>query len=260
MNPLAQMAHQARFEFKLFWRNPASVFFSVGLPLVFLFLLGAVFGGGDDTDSTYGLSADQYLVPAIMTLGIVSVAFMNVAMTVTYQRERGILKRMRGTPLPTGIFIAARACVAVLNALLIAFVILAAGKLAYGIDIDLARIVGTVVITVIGAVAFCAMGFALTVVIPNEDAAPAVTNMIALPLYFVSGVFGQVDQLPTLLADVGRVFPISHLAACLFELFSPHADGPFSFAAKDIGVVLAWGVGALVVAAWKFRWEPQRTS
>ena len=95
MSWLRLIWHQFGFEWKMFWRNPATVFFSVGLPLVFLFLLGAVFGGGDETDETYGLLADQYLVPAIMTLGIVSASFVNTAMTITYQREQGVLKRLR---------------------------------------------------------------------------------------------------------------------------------------------------------------------
>lgn len=251
--------HQLRFEWKLFWRNPASVFFSVGLPLVFLFLLGAVFGNSDNKDYAYGLLADQYLVPAIMTLGIVSASFVNVAMTITYQREMGVLKRLRGTPLPTTVFVSARTASAVVNSLLIAFVILLAGHLAYGIDVGLSRLVGTLVVTVFGAISFCALGFALTIVIPNQGAAPAITNMITLPLYFISGVFGDTANLPTVLADIGKIFPISHLGACLFEIFSPEAQGVFAFSWKDFAIVLAWGALGMALAAWKFRWEPQES-
>lgn len=255
----ALLWHQFRFEWKLFWRNPATVFFSVGLPLVFLFLLGAVFGGGTEKDATYGLLADQYLVPAIMTLGIVSASFVNTAMTITFQREMGVLKRLRGTPLPTSVFVGARTASAVVNSLLIAIVILLCGHVAYGIGIDGVRLFDTFVVTVIGAIAFCALGFALTIVIPNQSAGPAITNMITLPLYFVSGVFGDAANLPTVLADIGKIFPISHLGACLFESFSPEASGVFAFAAKDIAIVVAWGVFGFLIAAWKFRWDPQES-
>lgn len=253
------LVHQFRFEWKLFWRNPATVFFSVGLPLVFLFLLGAVFGGGDEKDSTYGLLADQYLVPAIMTLGIVSASFVNTAMTITFQREMGVLKRMRGTPLPTSVFVGARTASAVVNSLLIAFVILICGHIAYGIGIDGTRLFDTLVVTVIASIAFCALGFALTIIIPNQSAGPAITNMITLPLYFISGVFGDAANLPTVLYDIGRIFPISHLGACLFESFSPDASGVFAFSAKDIGIVILWGVIGFVLCAWKFHWEPQES-
>jgi ABC-2 type transport system permease protein len=249
--------HQLTYELKLFWRNPASVFFSVGLPLVFLFLVGAIFGGGSERDQTYGLLADQYLVPAIMTLGIVGAAFNNIAMTLTIQRERGVLKRLRGTPLPTAVFIGARTASAIVNALLIAFVILAAGLIFYGIEVDAQRLIGTLIVSITGAAAFCALGFALTIAIPNETAATPITNMITLPLYFISGVFGDVASLPSLLADVGSFFPISHLGACLFQTYSPAASGIVSFHARDYAILIAWGVFGALLAAWKFRWEPQ---
>lgn len=252
--------HQFTFEWKLFWRNPASVFFSVGLPLVFLFLLGAVFGDAEDKDPTYGLLMDEYLVPAIMTLGIVSASFVNIAMTIVYQREMGVLKRLRGTPLPTSVFVSARIGSAVVNSGLIAFIILVAGHVAYGIDIDGARLLGTLIIVVVGSVSFCALGFALTIVIPNQAAAPAITNMITLPLYFISGVFGDAANLPKLLADIGEFFPIYHLGACLFQTFSPDATGAVALEFKNIAIVAAWGVVGLLLAFWKFRWEPQESN
>ena len=254
---MALFWHQLRFEWKMFWRNPASVFFSIGLPLVFLFLVGAVFGGGEERDPTYGLLADQYLVPAIMTLGIVGATFNNVSMTITLQRERGVLKRLRGTPRPSSFFLSARTASAVLNALLIAFVILLAGLIFYGIDIDARRLFGTLLVTVVGASVFCALGFAITILIPNETAATPITNMITLPLYFVSGVFGDVASLPAVLEKIGQFFPISHLGACLFATYSPDAGGLVSFAAKDFAILLAWGIAGALLAAWKFRWEPQ---
>ncbi|MBJ7353571.1 MAG: ABC transporter permease [Thermoleophilaceae bacterium] len=251
--------HQFSFEWKMFWRNPASVFFSVGLPLVFLFLLGAVFGGAAERDSTYGLLADQYLVPAIMTLGIVSASFVNVAMTITYQREMGVLKRLRGTPLPTSVFVSARTASAVVNSGLIALVILLAGHLAYGIAVDGQRLLGTLIVVIVGSVSFCALGFALTIVIPNQGAATAITNMITLPLYFISGVFGDAANLPTVLSVIGKIFPIYHLGACLFETFSPDASGLVALDLKDLGIVAAWGAVGMLLASWKFRWEPQES-
>lgn len=254
---MAMYWHQLRFEWMVFWRNPAAVFFSVGLPLIFLVLIGAAFGGGSGRDSVYGLTANQYLVPAIMTLGIVGACFNNMAMSVTIQRERGVLKRYRGTPLPSSVFIAARISQAVINALLIAIVILVAGLLFYGVKLDAEQLVGTILMTIVGAFVFCALGLAITIVIPNENAATPITNMITLPLYFVSGVFGEVQDLPTILSDIGKIFPISHLAACLLEIYSPHSSGVFPVQLDDFAILVGWGVFAALVAAWKFRWEPQ---
>lgn len=256
MNGMRLLAHQCRYDQKLFWRSPPTVFFSIALPLVFLFLLGAVFGEVGERDAKYGLLADQYLVPAIMTLGIVSTTFVNLAMTLTYQREMGVLKRLRGTPLPTWTFVGARTATAVVNALLIAIVILVAGKLAYGIDLTVTRLIGMAIATIVGAAAFSALGFAITVLIPSQSAATAITNMIVLPLYFVSGVFGQTDDLPAALAAIGRFFPIEHLGACLFETFSPEASG-VGLPLADLAIVVLWGVIGLVFAALRFGWEPR---
>lgn len=250
--------HQLRFEWKLFWRNPGSVFFSVAMPLIFLFLLGVVFVNDNDLDPTYALESNEYLVAAISTLGIVGASFNNLAMTLTFQREAGALKRLRGTPLPTGIFVLSRTVSAVLNSILIVIVLMIAGWIAFGASFSAVEFAGMMVVTAIGAMAFAALGFAITVVIKSFSAATPITNSITLPLYFISGVFGgNVENLPTLLADIGRIFPISHLGACLFETLSPHADGVIAFSAKDIGIVAGWGLAGLLVAAFKFKWEPQ---
>lgn len=256
MNGLKLLLHQIRYDQKLFWRSPPTVFFSVAMPLVFLFLLGAVFGDAADRDEKYGLLADQYLVPAIMTLGIVSATFSNIAMVVTYNREMGVLKRLRGTPLPTWALVGGRTVTAVVNATLIAAIILVAGKLAYGVDVTATRLAGMLIATVVGAISFSALGFALTVVIPSQSAATPITNMIVLPLYFISGVFGSAEDLPEVLAKIGEFFPISHLGACLFESFSPYADG-VGLPMKDLAIVAAWGLFGFVFAAFRFYWEPR---
>ncbi|MFY9264429.1 MAG: ABC transporter permease [Solirubrobacterales bacterium] len=258
MTGLRLLAHQFRYDQRLFWRNPATVFFSVALPLIFLLLLGAVFGSAGERDAVYGLLADQYLVPAIMTLGIVSATFVNMAISITFQRELGVLKRLRGTPLPTWTFVGARTVTAVVNAALIAAVIMVAGMLIYGVDVSATRVLGIAISTVVGAAAFCALGFAATVVIPSQSAAPAIANVMVLPLYFISGVFGQTDELPGWLADIGRFFPIQHLGACLFQSFSPDATG-IGMRFKDLGVVIAWGLAGLAIASLKFRWEPRES-
>jgi ABC-2 type transport system permease protein len=170
----------------------------------------------------------------------------------------GVLKRVRGTPLPTFGFVSARTASAVVNAALIALVILIAGKIFYGIDITAPRLIGVAIVTVVGAVSFCALGFAITVFIPNQSAAPAITNMIVLPLYFISGVFGDAANLPTVLQDIGKFFPIYHLGACLFSAFSPHASG-IGISVKNLAVVIAWGAVGMIFAIFKFRWEPQES-
>lgn len=251
------LQHQFRFEWRLFWRNPGSVFFSVALPLIFLFLLGVVFIKGEGTYSHYDLQMNQYLVGAIATLGVVGAAFNNVSMILVAQREAGVLKRLRGTPLPTSTFVLARTLTTVLNGVLIVAVIFLAGWIAFGATFSLAEILGALLVTVVGSFTFAALGFAITVVIRSYSAATPVTNSITLPLYFISGVFGDIDSLPRLLADIGQVFPVAHLGSSYYEALSDQPFGPLAASSGQLGLLAAWGVVGIAIALWKFKWEPQ---
>jgi ABC-2 type transport system permease protein len=108
---------------------------------------------------------------------------------------------------------------------------------------------------VTGAASFCRLGFALTSLIRNEDAALPTATALTLPLYFISGVFVAVAALPHWLANVGEVFPVRHLADALLVAYNPHTTG-LGFAGLDLLIVAAWGVAGLLVAVRTFSWLP----
>jgi ABC-2 type transport system permease protein len=169
LSALALAAHQFRFDQRIFWRNPASVFFTVLFPVMFLILFEVIFGDG----SLQGLHVDAnvYYVPAILTLAVVSATFQTLAMSVTLDREDGILKRTRGTPLPSWVFIAGR----VGNSIVVSLVMLALmtliGGLLYGVDVPWERAPAVLITLAVGASAFCCLGLALTAAIPSANAA-----------------------------------------------------------------------------------------
>ncbi|MGN6201900.1 MAG: ABC transporter permease, partial [Solirubrobacterales bacterium] len=107
MSGLALVGHQFRYDQKAFWRNPASVFFTVMFPVI-LFLILAVVFSGENVDVRGGIDATTYYVPAIMSLAIISATMQTLAMTLVIAREDGRLKRGRGTPMPPWVFIAGR--------------------------------------------------------------------------------------------------------------------------------------------------------
>jgi ABC-2 type transport system permease protein len=108
---------------------------------------------------------------------------------------------------------------------------------------------------VIGAASFCCLGYALTSLIRNEDAALPATTAITLPLYFISGVFVAVTALPHWLADAGEIFPVRHLANALLVAYNPHTTG-LGFAGPDLLIVAAWGAAGLLIALREFSWLP----
>ena len=107
MSAASLVAHQFRFDQKTFWRNPASVFFTVLLPVIFLLIFATIFGN-DTIEELGGVKTTTYYVPAIITLAVVSATMQSLAISLTVDRENGLLKRTRGTPLPSWVFIAGR--------------------------------------------------------------------------------------------------------------------------------------------------------
>jgi ABC-2 type transport system permease protein len=246
-------AHQVRSDLVRFWRNPQSRYFTVLLPIVFLVIFAAIFKGTTVVDGKR-IKITTYYVPGIMTMGIVSAAFVNLVITVVTQRESGELKRLRGTPLAAGVVICSRVAVAVVVAVVMSALLLAIGRVVYGVRLPQSTMVGLVAAVVLGAAAFSCLAFAMTTRIGNADAAPPVTNLTVLPLYFISGVFFPESQVPTVLRDVADVFPIRHLAAALVKpITQTHGAG---IAGTDLLIVLAWGIAALLIAVRTFRWSP----
>jgi ABC-2 type transport system permease protein len=249
--------HLFRYDLRAFFRNRQARFFTLALPVLFLVIFASIFGGSHRTVSVAGGQIDTavYYVPGIIALGIIAAAFVNLVVTVTAQRETGVLKRRRATPVPAVAVITGRALTAVVVALTITAVLLVVGWAAYGAHVP-ARTAPALILTVIvGALAFCCLGYALTSVIRNEDAAQPITQAVMLPLYFISGVFVAVTVLPSWLVNVADVFPVRHLADALLVAYNPHTSGS-GFAAGDLLIVAAWGVAGLLVAVRRFSWLP----
>lgn len=255
MSGLSLALHQFRYDQKVFWRNPASVFFTVLLPVIFLFIFATIFGS-DEIDELGGIKTTTYYVPAIITLAVVSATAQSLAISLTVDRENGILKRSRGTPLPSSIFIAGRIGNAIVISALGLVVVAVLGRVVYDVEIPWDRLPAVLVTLAVGAAAFCCIGVALTAIIPSEDAAPAITNAVLLPLYFLSGVFIPESEIPDGVLKVADVFPIRHFFEAFFEAWNPLAQGS-GFEWGHLAIVAGWGLAALLIAIRSFRWTPR---
>ena len=248
---------QVGYENRSFWRNPAAAFFTFFLPLIFLVLFNSIFGDSELTIDGRDLDGSTFYVPGIVALAVVSATYTNMGMMVTISRDLGILKRVRGTPLPPWAYIFGRLAHAMLVSLLLVVIVVGVGAAAYGTDVPDNTLPGFAVTLMLGAVTFCALGLALTAVIPNADAAPAITNATILPLLFVSNVFIPLQDPPAWLAFVGDVFPVKHFAAALQTAFHPDTTGA-GFEWGHLAVIAAWGVAGTAFAVRFFSWEPRR--
>ncbi len=256
MTGLSLIWHQFRYDQRVFWRSPASVFFTVLLPLIFLFIFCTIFGN-DTIEERGDLAIANYYVPGIMTLAIVSATLVSVAIALTEQRESGRLKRVRSTPLPAWALVAGRVGNAIVTSVIMTVLVTLIGHFIYDVHIPDNTIPALVVALLVGAFAFSSLGFALTALIPSEDAAPAVTNVAVLPLYFLSGVFIPDSEIPDGVIHFSAFFPFRHYFLALLTAFDPQTTGA-GFEWGHLGVVVAWGAVGLLLAMRFFRWAPRR--
>jgi ABC-2 type transport system permease protein len=252
----ALVGHQFRYDQKAFWRNPASVFFTVMFPVVLLLIFATVFG--DETvDVRGGIETTTYYVPAIITLSVISATMQSLAMSLVIAREDGRLKRSRGTPMPPWVFIAGRVGNSIVTALMMLALLAAIGRVLYGVDIPWERMPAILLALVVGAAAFCCLGIALTAAIPSQDAAAPIVNALLLPLYFLSGVFIPDDQLPSGVIHFADLFPIRHFFEAFFEAYVPAAGGGSAVSWDNLAVLAIWGIAGLLLAIRYFRWTPR---
>ena len=247
--------HQFRFDQRTFWRNPASVFFTVALPLIFLLIFATIFGN-ETIDELGGIKTTTYYVPAIVTLGVVSATLQSLAVNLTVDRENGILKRSRGTPLPTWAFFAGRVGNSIVVSVLLLVAVTAIGRLVYGFEVPWERMPAVLVTLAVGAASFFCLWVALTAAIPSEDAAAPIANVAVLPLYFLSGVFIPETEIPDGVLAFADLFPIRHFFEAFFSAFDPTTVGA-GFDWGSLGIVAAWGALGFVLALRYFRWTPR---
>ena len=255
MNGAALTLSQVRYVNKAFWRNPASAFFTFAFPLMFLVIFTALLGHGTVRISpTKVVNTSTYYVAAMASFAVITACYTNIAINVSFQRDSGVLKRTNGTPLPSSIFLGARMVHALFVAVVLVAITAAFGRVLYSADIPTGvTLLRFLVMLLVGAASFCALGFAITSVIPNADASPAIVNASILPLLFLSGVFIPLgSDAPAWIVWVARIFPVRHFAEGMQAGFLGTA-----FHWTDVLFVAAWGLGGLLFAIRFFSWEPR---
>jgi len=265
MSAGAQAVRQLRFTNKAFWRNPASAFFTFAFPLMFLVIFTALLGSGQvqlpDLPITFELDTSTYYVGAMATFGVISACFTNIAIQTSFSRDQGLLKRMRGTPLPAWAYMSARVVHAMAVGALLVLITLVFGLLVYDAPLPTGTPLLEFIVTfLVGSLTFAALALALTGVIPNADAAPPIVNATILPLLFLSGVFIPLASTTAWYAQVAKLFPVYHFAqGMLAAYFQPFLDPTTNgFKGWDLLIVAAWGIVGAVIAARTFRWEAKR--
>ena len=246
MSGLRLTVRQIGYENRAFWRNPAAAFFTFAFPLLFMAIFNVLFGE----------RAAGFFTPAIIVFGVVTATYTNLAMMVTIARDAGVLKRIRGTPLPAWIYLGGKIGHSVAIAFLLVVIVAAFGTLVYGVDVPWGGLPAMLLVLVVAAATFSALGLAVSGLIPNADAAPAVVNATILPVLFISNVFVQMEAAPRWLDTVSHLLPVRHFADAMMELYASGAAAGVPW--TELGVIALWGVIGVVGALCFFSWEPRR--
>jgi ABC-2 type transport system permease protein len=244
---LALTWRQYRLERKMFWRNPSAAFFNFVLPLLFLIAGGAILHGDQG-------QLDK-LVPAIAGMSVMSTTFTALAYNIVFLRERGVLKRIRGTPLPTGSYLGGVAANAVTNTALQIAIVLIAGRVAFGLGWpkDWAELV---VFVLAGVVCLASLGVAFAHAIPNFESTAAYVNAVFLPVVFVSFYAFDTASAPGFVNTIADALPLKPLIEGLYGAMvsgsglREHLDA--------LAVIALWGAFGGWLAVRGFTWEQRR--
>jgi ABC-2 type transport system permease protein len=248
-------------EIRQFFRGREMVVFSLLFPVLLLVIFGTVF----HATIAPGVSYSQYFVTGMIASGLLSTGFQSLAIQIPIERDRGVLKRLAGTPMPKAAYFVGKIVMVVAVSVLEMAILLAVASLFYHVDLPSTahRWLTFGWVSLLGITACTLCGIALSSVPREGKRAPAVVTPIALVLQFISGVFFVFNQLPHWLQNVASVFPLRWMTLGMRSVFLPD-----SFAGSEPGggwqlgrvalVLVAWVVAGLVLCLLTFRWTRSR--
>jgi ABC-2 type transport system permease protein len=238
---------QYRLERRMFWRNPSAAFFNFLLPLLFLAGGGALLSG-----SQHDLNR---LLPSIAGMSVMSTTFTALAYNTVFLRERGVLKRIRGAPVPSLSYFGGVAANAVTNTALQIAIVILAGRLFFGLGWP--REWPTLIVFVlVGVISLAALGVAFAHVIPNFESTAAYVNAIFLPVVFVSFYVFDSKSAPGFLRTIAEALPLKPLIAGLSAAMVTGSH--LSSNLDALTVIGLWGLFGLYFAVRGFSWEGSR--
>lgn len=251
---------RSRAELKSFFRRRESVVFTLLFPLILLVLFGSIFGNQDEIAP--GTPFVNYFVAGMLGASLMTSSFQNLAISIAMERDAGLLKRLRGTPMPKSAFFIGKIAVVMVLSLCSLALMLTCGVLFFdlALPVDAKHWAAFAMIYVLGVTACTLCGIAFSSVPKNGQAAPAMVSPIAIVLQFISGVFFVYSDIPRWLQNVAAIFPLKWMCQGLRYAFLPDQ-------AKAREVTGDWELGrvALILGLWvviglvwclrSFRWR-----
>lgn len=194
----------------------------------------------------------DFLMPGILAMTIAQTGLMGVSFMVAGMRERLVLKRVMATPVPPLAFLGGLVGRSSIIQLMQVAIIFMVGTFVFGAHTR-GSLLDLGVLAVIGAVAFFAMGFAISSLSKTSESANLLGGLVNFPMMFLAGTFWPRDLMPEAIQPVIGYLPLSPLVDAMRGVGA--TGEPLSHYVWAVGYLLAWAAGAFVIAARRFRWE-----
>ena len=255
----AMLAGQVGYQLRLLSRTPRALWLAIIAPAGVLALrLGGI---GHHQGGHPGPGSPVFaLVAGLAAFGLLNTAFMTHAAGLVAARQDGVLRRWRLTPLPASGYFAGRMTATVLLADAGGLVVVLIGVIMGGLQLSTGIMAGVLAALTAGAVAWAALGTAVTALVPSTEATFPVIGLVYLPVILLSGAFGPFPGEPAWLARLVSYLPAQPLIDAVAVALRGAGTGPGPFPGRDLAVLGAWAAVGLLVSVRFFRWNPQRPS
>ena len=236
-------------EIKLFIREPITVVFTLALPMIFLVVMGGVFGNTPNAEIYRGVGAMNYYMPSYFGLVMMAIGTVALPVHLTGYRERGVLRRFRASSFSVWAVLGSQSMVSFVIAILGSILVMVLGVVAYHPDMPV-NLVQLVAAFLLGTVCFTCFGFFLGAILPSTRSAQG----IGLILFFVMMILGGAGPPPEVLKGamgvIGDITPLRHV---ILMLQNPWLG--FSWHTSASLITAGYTVAAGLLAARFFRWE-----
>ncbi len=237
---------------RLTLRNPRALVFTLAFPLILIVLFSALNGNAEVDAYGEKIRFAQFYTPAIAIFSLVTACYTSLVLGIATARDQGLLKRVRATPLPMGIYVGSWVTGAMLTGIGAVVVLFCVAVPAFGVQITARTLPAAALTLVLGSACLASLGVAVASLVKDADQAMPVAQLTFLPVSFISGIWFPLDGAPDWLVNVAHVFPLSHIVTAFGSCFTPGR----SFHAGDLLPVVIWTVVGLAVAVRRFRFEP----
>jgi ABC-2 type transport system permease protein len=248
---------EAGYARRVLVRDPQNLFFTVGLPLLYLFIFATIFGSKKvQMPGQPGfIDVATVMTSSVIVIGVVSAAFQNLVITLVQDRENGVLKRLRSTPVPTRVFIGGHVANALMLSALLSVGVAGLGFAVYGVPFPGRRILAAAVTVTLGAIACSAIAFPFTRLVNKSTAATPMAVAVTLTLFFLSGNFFADADMPRAMTIIADLFPVRQLNQSMLTAFNPNNTG-WGFSWDRLAVLTLWAAVATALGPRTFRWTP----